>query len=166
MRNLLRTSLALIARMAPVASVLGLLACSNPSSLDQVGQKQVQGGQIGLIAGNVVGAAIPGGSAAVQTIKGHAPTIGTMVGTAIGASLDEEDRRALAQATQVALSSGASKTFANKRTGVRGSVSVTTTAKSSSGQPCRTVKQEVVLKDGTRLNDTVSACKGANGWEV
>ena len=51
------------------------------------------------------------------------------------------------------------KTFSNKQTGVRGSVKVT----GSGGQECRTEKQEMKLKGGTALTDTVSACKGPNG---
>lgn len=89
-----------------------------------------------------------------------------MVGGAIGAALDEEDRQALDRATRAAFVSGQKKTFTNSKTGVRGSATVTSNTKNASGQPCRTVKQEAILPDGKVLNNTVSACKGANDWEV
>lgn len=47
-----------------------------------------------------------------------------------------------------------------------GKVAVTGSHVNSSGQQCRTVRQEVIVKSGTTLSDTVSACKGANGWDV
>ena len=81
------------ARWAIIIAASGLLGCSTtPTSYDQVGQKQAQGSQIGSV-----------------------------VGGAIGAALDEEDRQALARATRAAFVSGQNKTFSNSRTGVRGS---------------------------------------------
>jgi surface antigen len=147
--------------------VFSLAACASPTSYDQTGQKQAQGNQIGTIVGSVVGGYIPGGgSVAGQVLQSHAGTIGGLVGGAIGASLDEEDRQALARATRAALESGQRKTFSNSRTGVRGSATVTASTKGTSGQPCRTVKQEAVLPDGKVLSNIVSACKGANDWDV
>jgi hypothetical protein len=52
-----------------------------------------------------------------------------------------------------------------KRTGVRARAQVVSSQKVQ-GRPCRTVKQEVVLKDGSVMSDTVRACRGPNGWEV
>ena len=104
----------------------GLLGCS--SDYSQTGQKEMQGSQVGSIVGSVVGAYVPGGgSVAGQVLRSQAGTIGGLVGGAIGAALDEEDRRTLAQTTRAALASGQPKTFSNKQTGVRGSVTVTST---------------------------------------
>lgn len=115
----------------------------------------------------MIGSYIPGGnSVAGQVLKSQAGTIGGLVGSAIGAALDEEDRQALARTTRAVFVNGQPKTFSNKQTGVRGSVKVAGSRVDPSGQQCRTVKQEVVLKDGTALTDTVSACKGPNGWDV
>lgn len=143
----------------------GLLACS--SDYSQIGQKQVQGNQVGSIVGSVVGAYIPGGnSVAGQVLSSQAGTIGGLVGGAIGAALDEEDRRKLADATRAALASGQRKTFSSDKTGVSGSATVTSSRVDSGGNQCRTVKQHVRLKDGTALTEAVSACKGTNGWDV
>jgi surface antigen len=149
-------------------SVSGLLGCATtPTSYDQVGQKQAQGSQIGTVVGSIVGGYIPtGGSVAGQVLQSQAGTIGNLVGGAIGAALDEEDRQALARATKAAFVSGQNKTFSNTRTGVRGSVTVTANSKSSSGQACRTLRQEAVLPNGKVVSEDVSACKGPNGWDV
>jgi|SRR5215510_3819963 len=156
------------ARCVIIVSVSGLLGCSTtPTSYDQVGQKQAQGSQIGSVVGSIVGGYIPaGGSVAGQVLQSQAGTIGSLVGGAIGAALDEEDRQALAKATRAAFVSGQNKTFSNSRTGVRGSVTVTSNSKNSSGQACRTLRQEAVLPNGKVVSEDVSACKGPNGWDV
>lgn len=155
-------------RAVPLVCVLsissGLAACS---STDQTGQKEAQGTLVGSVVGGMIGGYIPGGnSVAGQVLRSQAGTIGSLVGGAIGAALDEEDRQRLAQATRAAIAGGQPKSFSNKQSGVRGKVTVTRSHVNDSGQQCRTVKQEVIVKDGTTLSDTVSACKGPNGWDV
>ena len=141
-----------------------LVACS---STGQEGQNEAQLTSVGTIAGDMIGGFIPGGnSIAGQLVKSQAGTIGGLVGRAIGASLDEEDRQRLAQTTRAAITSGERKSFSNKKSGVSAKVIVTASIVNASGQQCRTVKQEVIVKDGTALSDTVSACKGPNGWDV
>jgi surface antigen len=154
-------------RIASVLSISGLLACSGNPGYDQVGQKEAQGTQVGSIVGSVIGGYVPvGNSIAGQVIASQAGTIGGFVGGRIGAALDEQDRRALEQTTRAAFQTGERKSFSSNRTGVQGSVTVTANSKNAVGQPCRTVKQEVVLADKRMLSDSVSACKGPNGWEV
>ena len=168
MRNTLRTSTDRILPLICIVTIcFALLACSTTTSYDQVGQKQEQGEEIGSIIGDMLGTYLPvGNSVAGQVLKTHAGTIGGLVGSAIGASLDEEDRQALDKATRASFESGQSRSFTNKRTGVRGSVTVTNTRLNQSGQQCRTVKQDVKLKDGTALSENVSACKGPDGWRA
>lgn len=161
----LRASNQALSLIAVVSMFSSLLACS--SSPDQVGQKEAQGLQAGTVIGGMIGNYLPGGaSVAGQVIKSQSGTIGGFVGSRIGAALDEEDRQALARATRAAFDSGQPKTFSNKQTGVRGSVKVAASRVNPDGQQCRTVKQEVTLKDGTGLSENVSACKGPNGWDV
>jgi surface antigen len=167
MRSQLRTRASRISRIALVSSISCLTACSGTPGYDQVGQKEAQGSQVGSIVGSVIGGYVPvGNSIAGQVLMSQAGTIGGFVGGRIGASLDEQDRRALEQATRAAFLSGERKSFSSSRTGVQGSVTVTANSKNAGGQPCRTVKQEVVLADKQVLSDSVSACKGPNGWEV
>jgi surface antigen len=139
----------------------GLAACTG----GEYGSKQSEGQEIGSIIGGIVGPYIPGGSVAAQIARNHGDVIGGLIGQAIGAALDEEDRLALEKSTREAFESGKNKSFSNKKTGVAGSVKVTGT-RTEKGRQCRTVQQDVKLKDGTALKDTVSACKGPNGWEV
>lgn len=120
----------------------------------------------GMLLGGAVGSMFGGNAAGhvAGAIAGAA--IGGFVGNRIGASLDKQDRVSLARATRKAMASGGQSSFSNKRTGVRGATRVTNTSKNASGQTCRTVEQEVVMKDGTVSRDTVTGCKGANGWSV
>lgn len=129
------------------------------------GPKQEQGEMLGGFLGNLL-SAIPGGSSTGgQILRSLAPAIGTLVGGSVGAQLDAEDRASLQAATLRALNSGKRQTFKGPK-GARGSVTVVSRNKGSSGEPCVTVKQDVVLKTGQAETGNVSACKGAKGWSV
>ena len=148
--------------------ILGLVLalsvmCSSLAAVAQ-GPKEQQGQAVGGFLGNILSVIPGGGSVGGQIARQMAPTIGAAVGGSIGAQLDEEDRQALARATQRALSSGNAQSFRGKSSGARGNATITSNSKAANGQPCRTVKQDVILKNGTVLSDTVSACKGPNGW--
>jgi surface antigen len=137
----------------------GLFACAG----GELGQKEEQGAEIGSIVGGIVGAVIPGSSVGAQIVRNHGDLIGGIIGGAIGASLDEEDRKLLEKSTHAAFTTGKPQTFANKKTGVRGSARVTATRNNAEGRQCRTVRQEVKLKDGKGVSDNVTACKGSDG---
>jgi surface antigen len=152
-------------RILPAAAVAmicsALLACAA-----EMGEKEEQGQEIGSIIGGIVGSYIPGNSVGAQVLQNHGDLIGGMIGSAIGAALDEEDRKMLAQTTKAAFTSGKTQTFSNRNTGVRGSARVTANRTNSDGRPCRTVKQEVKLKDGRSFSDDVNACRGPDGgWK-
>jgi len=135
----------------------------------QMGPREEEGTAAGAIFGGILGSVIGGavggraGSAIVGGIAGA--TIGGFIGNRIGAELDEEDRRAMAATTRAAIRSGRTKRFRSRRSGVRGRAVVVRENKVA-GKPCRTIKQEVVLRDGRTVSDTVRACRGPNGWEV
>jgi surface antigen len=141
---------------------LGLFACAG----GEIGSKEEQGQEIGSIVGGIVGSYIPGSSIGAQIVRNHGDLIGGVIGGAIGASLDEEDRMMLEKSTRAAMTTGKSQTFANRKTGVRGTAKVTSTRTNPQGRQCRTVKQDVKLKDGKDISDNVTACKASNGeWE-
>ena len=131
----------------------------------QMGPQESGGTAAGALFGGILGGVIGGrgSNAVVGAVAGAA--IGGLIGNRIGAALDAQDRAAVAQATRAAMVSGKSRRYVSKRTGVSARAQVVSTTRSA-GRECRTIKQEVVLKDGSVLNDTVSACKGPNGWEV
>jgi surface antigen len=130
-----------------------------------MGPREGEGTAAGAILGGVIGGLIGGrgGAAVGGAIIGT--VVGGLIGNRIGASLDEEDRVAMERATRAAITSGKSQRYANKRTGVKARAQVISSQKVD-GKPCRTIKQEVVLKDGNTVSDTVRACRGPNGWQV
>jgi surface antigen len=138
---------------------LGLYACAG----GEIGDKEEQGAEIGSIVGGIVGSYIPGSSIGAQIVRNHGDLIGEIIGGAIGASLDEEDRRMLERSTRTAMTTGKAQTFANGKTGVRGSAKVTATRTDAKGRQCRIVKQEVKLKNGKAVTDDLNACKGPDG---
>jgi surface antigen len=149
--------------MASIAAICSVLisACAGT----EMGEKGEQGEEIGSIIGSIFGPLVPGNSVASQILQQHGDLIGGLIGGAIGEAMDEEDREALARTTHTAFESGRSQTYNNKKTGVRMSAKVAAARPNPQGQPCRTVQQEVKLKDGKSARDTVKACKGSDGWK-
>ncbi len=143
-----------------------VLALSGTAAQSQMGPKESGGTVGGALIGGVLGSAL-GGSGAGRIVGGVAgAAVGGFIGNRIGASLDEEDRRAMSRSTRAALTSGSSSQFSNKKTGVKGTAKVIGNSRNASGEACRTVAQEVVLKDGSVVRDQVTGCKGPNGWAV
>ena len=151
--------------MRYLGTVLTLIITCLPLAAPAQGPKERQGQEIGGLLGGFL-SAIPGGSSVGgQIARQLAPTVGAAVGGSIGAQLDEEDRQALARATRRALSSGSTQSFSSKSV-TRGNATVLSNSKNAEGQPCRTIKQDLVMKNGTVLSETVSGCKGPNGWQI
>ena len=142
-----------------IAAVSGLLVSSQGPAVAQ--SKTTDGAILGGIFGGIVGAVVPGASNATRIL---APVVGSLIGASIGAQLDAADRAAMENNTRRAISSGSGRNFSSR--GGRGRVVVTNTGNNSSGQPCRTARQEFTKADGTVVSDQVSACKGPNGWNV
>ncbi len=145
-------------------SISGLLAANIIQAHAQMGTKESQGTFTGALIGGTIGALVGGGRGGSLAGGLIGVAVGGLIGNRIGASLDEQDRAALARATKAAFTSGRSQGFSG-RSGVRGRAEVVSSS-NVDGKPCRTVKQEVILKDGSVLSDEVSACKGPNGWQV
>lgn len=148
--------------IAVVVLALGLAGCNTP----QMGQRESIGTGVGALAGGIIGASI-GGNAGQRIVGGLVgAAIGGFIGNRIGAYLDEQDRRNMASITNAAFASGGTRSFSNRRTGVRGTARVVNTS-TQGGQTCRTVQQEVVLRDGSVQRDTVNGCRVAGGrWVV
>ena len=91
--------------------------------------------------------------------------IGGLIGNRIGAALDEEDREAMVETTRAAIRSGKT-TALQEQAHRRARPRRWSVRQQGRGPACRTIKQEVVLKDGKMVSDTVRACRGPNGWEV
>ena len=148
-------------------AVAGAMSVTLIGCAETTGPKQESGAVIGAVAGGLLGAAIGGGHggrAVAGAIIGA--VAGGMIGSAIGASLDEQDRIEMERITQASFETGAERTYSSPRTGVRAKTRVVKTTKNADNKTCRTVQQEVTLKDGTTKTDTVSACRGDSGWVV
>jgi len=142
-----------------LVSTMALSSCSTTG-----GPKQDAGVLIGAAAGGLIGSQFGSGGGRVAAGAAGA-VIGAIVGGSIGARLDAEDRARLRAITAASARSGKSQSFRNRKTGVRATTSVVKTT-NENGKLCRTVKQNVVLANGTVSSDTVSACKGAKGWSI
>ncbi len=141
-----------------IVLVIGLSSC------ETTGPKQQSGAVIGALAGGLIGSQFGSGGGSVVAGIGGA-VLGGLIGGGIGAQLDAQDRERLNSITTASIRTGASRSFRNGKTGVRGSTKVIRTS-NADGQLCRTVQQNVTSANGQVSTDTVSGCKGPNGWSV
>jgi surface antigen len=125
--------------------------------------KSTVGLALGSVAGGVAGSYIPGGNHLAGTLIGAAA--GGAAGAAIGAALDEQDRQEMARLTQLSFETGQDQEFTSPRTNARVQVKVVKTV-TVAKKLCRTVQQDVELKDNSKTSESVTACKGPNGWVV
>jgi surface antigen len=137
--------------------------------------KQQAGTGIGAVVGGALGNAIGGKNKELATVIGVAA--GAVVGNKIGQYLDEKDQKLASAAATKALDTNKPQSWTNPETGNSGKIVV---AKATNNKPqqanpqgtqaapktCKTITQTVTLKDGTTRNEDVTACKGANGWEI
>jgi surface antigen len=141
------------------ASFMCLGGCSQTQPMVD---KTAAGLALGSVGGGLIASRIPGAGVA-GTLLGAAA--GGAVGAAIGAALDEQDRQEMARLTQVSFETGQDQEFASPRTGARVSVKVVKTV-TVAQKTCRTAQQDVELNDGSKSSNSVTACKGPNGWVI
>lgn len=158
------TTKSLVAGALAVALAAPSLVTPSPA-LAQM-SKEDQGTIGGALLGGAVGSMFGGGTGGHVAGGIIGAVVGGVIGNQIGRALDEEDRRQLEQMTRRTITTGGGQTYRNRKTGVVAKTRVTKQNKNAKGEACRTVEQEVVLKDGTVNRDTVSACRGPNGWVV
>lgn len=147
--------------------ILGISAgCANIS-------KEQGGAAIGALVGGVAGSQFgSGGTQILATALGAG--VGAFVGNRIGSYLDDQDKQKLAKATIRTAETGKPESVVSPDSGVtirtttvpgRAAQSSTQTASTTRGE-CKTVRQVIVLKDGSRQQEDVKVCRGADGWEV
>ena len=141
-----------------LAGALG--GCAQSGQTD----KQDAGVLIGGIAGGLLGSQFGSGSGNVAATIGGAAA-GATIGGAIGAAMDEEDRKEMARLTDRSFETGSVQEYTSPRTGAHVKVSIVKTEHAEK-KLCRTASQEVSLTDGTSMTDTVTACRGPNGWVI
>lgn len=89
------------------------------------------------------------------------------IGGQIGLALDEMDREKMNEAAQAALDTGKVQTWDNPETDTSGTAKIIKTGSAAKGGgDCKTVRNTLVLADGTRKQEDVTACKNTDGeWE-
>ena len=176
-KNMLRSGGASL-RIIMGIVLCGIVVLTGCENLDAI-TKQHVGTAIGVAAGIGVGSRIGKGSGRVAaTVVGAG--IGGWIGNRIGAYLDEQDQGNMRMATQKAAMTGQAQQWSNPNTGISGRAEIvrTTTNRqqtsTSSTYPgtapaarlCRTIRQTIVLADGTEQEEMITSCQGSNGWEV
>ncbi|MGG5812386.1 hypothetical protein [Falsiroseomonas sp. CW058] len=147
----------------PNAPVLLIVACLLSACGTNGMDRQTTGTAVGAFAGGAAGAlASRGGPAWLRPLAPLAGALGgALIGRGIGSYLDEQDRQRMNTAAQQALASNRVQTWSNPQSGVSGQA----VPVRASGN-CREVRQTITLADGTPREETITACRGANGWEV
>jgi surface antigen len=143
------------------ASAVFLVGCNQTA-----GPRQQSGTVIGALVGGAIGSQFGGnvGSRIAAGVLGAA--IGGLIGNQIGGYLDEQDRARLAAITRQTAITGSTRQFTSLKSGARVRTRVVNTRVNVAGDTCRTVEQEIVLRDGTAARDTVQACRTNGQWQV
>jgi surface antigen len=148
-------------RTAVVALVILLPACQSMEPKDARMIGGVIGSIGGAIGGSYLGSYLGGTAASIATsvIGGLA---GSYIGAEIGGYLGRDDQQRMAEASKRAFETGETQTFSNSMTGVKGKAEIVApnqAAQQSSTSDCKTIRQTIVLKDGTSRTEDVDRCK-------
>jgi len=132
------------------------------------------GAAIGAIAGGQLGT---GRNRILGIAAGAA--IGGMIGNRVGKHLDEQDKQRTAEASartaqtgqvqRVKTKSGATVTTAPTSPATQGSqaTAAAPATRTSAAPECKTVRQTIVLQNGTSESEDVTMCKGPDGgWKA
>lgn len=133
--------------------------------------KQQLGTGLGAVVGGVAGSQVAGRSNRVVGVAAGT-AVGAVIGSAIGKYLSEQDKKRAADAStrtaqtgrpqQFRTSSGATVITAPAKPPPASSTPVQTAAASPE---CRTIRQTIVLQNGTREEEDVKMCNGPDGWQ-
>lgn len=155
---------------AMLLGALTVVACSQPGDT----AKETYGKTAGMTLCRAGAKYLPTEGKSLLRIVGGGSTIGASalscgyLGGQIGAYLDEQDRQKMSDAAQAALDTGKVQTWDSDETASSGRSEVVKTAHAARQDGnCKTVRNTVVLADGARKQENVTACKNAEGeWEA
>jgi surface antigen len=141
----------------PLVAALTLPGCATQGPREQAGTV------IGGVLGGVLGAQVGRGSG--RTVAIIAGTLaGTAIGGAVGQSMDDNDRRKVAE-TLEGVRTGVPATWNNPDTGAQYSVTPTRTYETAGG-PCREFTTDALI-GGRRESVYGTACRQPDGsWKV
>jgi len=153
-----------------LGALMALAACDTSSGgsggIGGMSQSQTLGTGAGAAAGGLAGYLITGGP--VATVIGAAA--GAVIGNRLGNYLEGDEQQAAAHAAARAAEVPTGQRVTWQKTGTyfqtagNGWASPTGEAyRDSSGRTCRHIRQSAT-KDGNTLEDTITLCKGSEGW--
>lgn len=146
------------------------------SPFGQMNTAEIAGSVLGAAAGAYGGSRI--GHGATPYITGAlGAAAGAWLGKSIASYLTQSAQQQMAGATQQAVQSGQPQVWSDPQSGTSGRAEVIRTfttpqsasipsSSTSQSRPCRTVEQTITLSNGSKRKEQVTACQGANGWEV
>lgn len=139
--------------------------------------KQQLGTGIGAVIGGVAGSQVAGRSNRVVGVAAGV-AVGAVIGSAIGKHLSEQDKKRAAEASTRTAQTGRPQQF---RTSSGATVMTAPAPASAVAKPppasstpvqtaeaspeCRTIRQTIVLQNGTREEEDVMMCNGPDGWQ-
>ena len=140
-----------------------LTGCETTGSNSLLSTQNVSTGA-GAIVGGLIGNQAGGGNGKIlTTIAGVAA--GAWIGNQIGQYLSQNDQKVLEDRTRATLDTGKPQHFKNPETGVSAKTQLI-----EPDQPqeknCKTVLQQVTLKDKSKRTQNVQACKINGAWKV
>jgi len=141
------------------------LSCQSLADMTSENPKAVLGSLGGAAAGAGI-AALAGGGAGWIIAAGLA---GGLLGGAIGAHLDDKDKKLAAQNAAATFENGRTgqtATWKNPDSGNSGSITPTKTYQGASGQYCREYRQEIIV-GGEKQQGYGTACRQPDGsWKI
>lgn len=144
--------------------------------------KQQMGTGVGAVIGGVAGSQVAKSNRVAGAVAGAA--IGGLIGNRVGKYLNDQDKKRTADAStrtaqtgrpqQFRTNSGATVTTAPVPAATASSAasvkppppSSPAPAQIAAAQPeCKTIRQTIVLSNGTREEEDVTMCNGPDGWQ-
>lgn len=154
--------------LALTLSLVGLPGCAQLENTDS----QTIGASVGAVACGTVGAVLTKNSSKLtRTLATAGAALGCgFIGSQIGSYLDAQDKQKMEDAAQAALATGKPQAWASPNSKTSGTATIipsSTETRTDDGGKCRTVRNAVVLADGTERQEDLVACESAEGqWDV
>jgi surface antigen len=153
-------------KVATVVVAIGFLgACTGTSGETGVGNKTIVGAAAGAAGTGLIAAAAIGGAPAIL----GGVILGGLLGGAIGAYLDDQDKRIAAETTKKSLQDskpGQPMSWVNPDSGNSGTVTPSKSYQTASGEVCRDFEQTIKI-DGKTQKAQGTACRDAGGsWRT
>jgi surface antigen len=146
-----------------------IIIFSSVTLLTSCATKQGSGALIGSLAGGIIGSQFGGSGGGSIVAAGIGAAAGAMIGGSIGQSLDERDKKLLADTTQTTLENSASGTtvkWKNPDSGNSGYITPIKTYQTDNGRYCREYSTKIIV-GGKEENAYGKACRQPDGnWEI